>query len=345
MMRTRTKALSGGVVLALVGLGAQGAQAPAQAETKAREFMRKVIAFTPAEFKALDGGQVVTRLLETKDKAEVAAFGATKVNADPTLFFDRVRDIAKFRAVPEIQQIGVFSNPPKIEDLASLTFPENDIDALRKCKPGKCDVKLGTAFIDRLAKEVDWSAAGATDKAVGIAKQTMLEGLKRYQASGTAAMGVVVDKADPKSRVDEFNTILASSPYFLEYVPEFFTYMRDYPKLKNPEIKDTFYWTKDNFGLKPVVSIYHVTALRQGNRALFAQKTIYASHYFNAALEFWTVAAPASGTGFELMMLYRTRLDPPTGMLAGALMGKVKSGVETGVRENLKNAKAKTEAK
>ena len=71
--------------------------------------------------------------------------------------------------------------------------------------------------------------------------------------------------------------------------------------------------------LKPLVSIYHVTALRQGNRALFAQKTLYASHYFNAGLEVWSVAPPPSGTGFELLMLYRTRLDPPTGMLAGLL--------------------------
>jgi hypothetical protein len=57
------------------------------------------------------------------------------------------------------------------------------------------------------------------------------------------------------------------------------------------------------------------------------------------------VAAPPSGQGFELLMLYRTRLDPPTGMLAGVLMGKVKGGIETGVREDLKNAKAKAEGK
>jgi hypothetical protein len=42
-------------------------------------------------------------------------------------------------------------------------------------------------------------------------------------------------------------------------VPDFFNYLREYSKQKNPEIKDAFYWTKDNFGLKPVVSIYHVT--------------------------------------------------------------------------------------
>jgi len=50
-------------------------------------------------------------------------------------------------------------------------------------------------------------------------------------------------------------------------------------------------------------------------------------------------------TGFYLMNLYRTRIDPPTGMLSGVLMGRVKSGVEQGVRGNLKTAKARMEGK
>ena len=45
------------------------------------------------------------------------------------------------------------------------------------------------------------------------------------------------------------------------------------------------------------------------------------------------------------MNLFRTRIDPPTGMLSGILMGKVKSGVEQGVTENLKTAKARIEGK
>jgi hypothetical protein len=35
-----------------------------------------------------------------------------------------------------------------------------------------------------------------------------------------------------------------------------------------------------------------------------------------------------------LLNPYRTRLDPPTGMLAGVLMGKVRDGIRTGVREH-----------
>ena len=33
------------------------------------------------------------------------------------------------------------------------------------------------------------------------------------------------------------------------------------------------------------------------------------------------------------------RIDPPTGMLGGMLMGKVRDGIETGMKENLKTAR------
>ena len=78
---------------------------------------------------------------------------------------------------------------------------------------------------------------------------------------------------------------------------------------------------------------------------LLANKQIYASHYFNAGLEvIAAVNSPEAGS-FYLLDLYRTRIDPPTGMLSGVLLGKVKSGVEQGVAMNLKAARSKVEAK
>jgi len=331
--------------LSLGLLAAAAAPARAQApETPAHRFMRTVVGFTEADFTKLDGGELVSRLIETKEKGEVAAFGAVSVKATPERFLAAAADVAHFRRVPEILEIGSFSNPPRVEDLAGLSFPDDDIAALRKCKPGKCDVKLGEKFIERLAREVDWSKPDAQARAVSLAKQALVEGLKAYQASGIDALGTLVDKSNPKSRGQEFEALLANSPYFVEYVPEFNAYLRDYPKATLAGAKDVFYWTKDNFGLKPVVSVYHLTLYHGPHSAQAAQKLLYASHYFNTALEFWALGRPPAGEGFQLLQVYRTRLDPPTGMLAGVLLGKVRAGVLTGVTENVKNAKAKTEA-
>jgi hypothetical protein len=48
-----------------------------------------------------------------------------------------------FRKVPQIVELGVFSNPPRLEDLAGLTIDAADLDALEDCKPGNCAVKSG----------------------------------------------------------------------------------------------------------------------------------------------------------------------------------------------------------
>lgn len=333
-----------GAVSVLVGIVLAGQPLMAQTAPRAREFMQDVIGFTPADIQDVAAGKVVTRLLDTGEKGEVAAFGATWVDADPAVLFERASDIQKFRKIPEILQIGVFSTPPVVSDLAGLTLPDQDIDSLRECKPGSCDVKLGTAFVERLAREVDWKAPDADDKAVALAKETLAEAVKEYQAKGTVALGDYVDKKEPTSLVDEYNVLLADSRNLGDYIPEFFGYLRDYPKRSIEGVNDAFYWTKDNFGLKEVVSIFQATTLRRGEHALFAQKMLYASHYFDAALEVWAIAPAPTGEGFDVLMLYRIRLDPPTGILSTVLMGKVRSGIESWVRENVKNAKARTEA-
>jgi hypothetical protein len=346
-MRTRSRMAVGAVVglAACVGIGtlSVGAQT---GESKGRKFLREVGGFSAAELTDVGNGKLVTHMLDTKEKGEVAALGAVYIDAAPSVLIDRAKNIASFRRVPEVLEIGVFSNPARVEDLKGLTFPPDDIDALRRCKPGKCDVKLGAAFAERLAKEVNWSAPDAEAKAVGLAKEAMAGAVKAYQSQGAAALGVAVDKEKPKERAAEMAALLANSPYLFDYVPEFFEYVRSYPKGKREGVSDVFYWTKDNFGLKPTVSIYHVNGEKGDGRALMSQKLLWASHYFNAGLEVWAIAAPPAGKkGFELIMVYRTRLDPPTGMLAGVLMGKVKSGVETGVQQNLKRAKEVCEAK
>jgi len=179
----------------------------------------------------------------------------------------------------------------------------------------------------------------------------LVEYVKAYMKGGTDAMGVMVDKKEPKALSAEFRTLLANSPYLLEYVPAFNKYLEDYPKGKLANTEDILYWTKDLFGLKPVVSIYHATLYKPaapGIGALMSNKHIYASHYFNAGLEMSAaVLTPdaQAGPGFYLLDLYRVRIDPPTGVLSGMLLGKVRSGVEEGVATNLKTEKAKMEGK
>ena len=67
------------------------AAAPAQ-EPPPRPFLRKVIQLDDAQLAAVEKGAVVTKLLPTTEKAEVAAFGVVKAAGTVDLLLTRARD-------------------------------------------------------------------------------------------------------------------------------------------------------------------------------------------------------------------------------------------------------------
>jgi hypothetical protein len=315
---------------------------PAQ-EAPPRPFLRKVIQLDDAQLAAVDKGEVVTKVLPTTDKPEIAAFGVVKTAGTVDQLLAQARDVKKFRQVPQIPEMGYFSSPAKLEDMKGLTHPPDDITALKSCKPGSCDVKLGTKGLEMMSK-IDWKAADAEKQAVAIFNQGIVEYVTAYQQGGTDAMGNVLDKKQEKSRAEEYRALLAHSPYLVDYVKELNDYLAAWPKGKLAGADDALYWAKDTFGLKPVISAYHATFYKSPRGAMISTKLLGATHFFNASLELLVAVPAPDGKGLYLLNLFRTRIDPPTGMLGGVLMGKVRDGVETGVKENLKRARERLAA-
>jgi hypothetical protein len=319
------------------------ASSTAAQEPPPRPFLRKVIQLNDAQLAAVDKGEVVTKLLPTTDKPEIAAFGIVKTTGTVDQLLTLARDIKKFRQVPQIPEMGYFSSPAKLEDLNGLHHPPDDIAALKRCKPGSCDVKIGTKGMDLVSK-VDWTKPGAEKQAADIFNLGIVDYVTAYQRGGTDAMGSVSDKKQEKSRAQEYRTLLANSPYLVDYVKEFNDYLAAWPKGKLAGADDVLYWAKDTFGLKPVVSVYHATFYKSPRGALLSNKLVGATHFFNATLEIIVGVPTPDGKGLYVMSLYRTRIDPPTGMLGGMLMGKVRDGIETGLKENLKLARERLAA-
>ncbi len=336
------KPISHGVSLCCLLAVLAPAVAPAQ-EPPPRPFLRKVVQLDDAQLAAVEKGEVVTKILPTTDKPEIAAFGIVKTAGTVDQLLTLAVDVQKFRQVPQIPEMGYFSSPATLENLKGLDHPPDDINALKKCKPGSCDVKLGTKGLEAVSK-IDWKAPDADKRAVAILNQAIVDYVNAYEQGGTDAMGNVLDKKQEKSRAEEYRALLDHSPYLVDYVKEFNDYLAAYPKGKLAGAQDVLYWAKDTFGLKPVVSAYHATFYKGPRGALIANKLLAASHFFNATLELMAGVPTPDGKGLYLLSLYRTRLDPPTGVLAGALMGKVRDGIETGVKENLKTARERLAA-
>ena len=165
LWRRASRGVSVSCVLAVLA----PAVAPAQ-EAPPRPFLRKVIQLDDAQLAAVEKGEVVTKLLPTTDKPEIAAFGVVKTAGTVDQLLALARDVQKFRQVPQIPEMGRFSTPAKIEDLKGLIHPPDDIAALKKCKPGSCDVKIGTKGLEMVSR-INWSAPDAEKQAVAIFNQ------------------------------------------------------------------------------------------------------------------------------------------------------------------------------
>jgi hypothetical protein len=323
------------LTLAALAALASAAAAEETADARMHRFLRDAVKLDQAQLAAVEKGDVVTKLLPMADASEIAAFGTVKTAGDPDLLVRLAKDVPKLRKVAQVPEMGMFGTPPTLADLTGLTWPPDDLAALQKCKPGSCDVKLGTKALELLSK-VDWSAADSDRRAVAILDQGIVDYVAAYEKGGTDALGDIIDKKTARSRAQEYRVLLEHSPYLVEYVKEFHDYLTTYPRSTLAGAEDVVYWTKDTFGPKPVISGYHQTTYRSDRGALVATRLLAASHFFNAGLEMMAGVASADGKAMYLAVLYRMRIDPPTGMLAGVVMGKVKGGLETGVRENLK---------
>jgi hypothetical protein len=112
-------------------------------------------------------------------------------------------------------------------------------------------------------------------------------------------------------------------------VPDFDRYLLDYPNATLNNVETQFYWEKINFGLKPTLRIVQAIVYR-GKRAtepayVVAVKQLYASHYFETALDLTVcVRDPerVDGRGFYLITLKGSQQAGLTG-IKGSLVRKV----------------------
>lgn len=139
------------------------------------QFLETNVGFTEPDFQALDRGEVVAKVLQTGDKEEVAVFGIVWIDAPMADFVRWQRDIESFETGEAVEAIRKLSDPPRLSDFDALSFPEEDLDDLRKCRVGKCEVKATAESLTRIQNEVDWKAPDAREQANRLIRQMLFE--------------------------------------------------------------------------------------------------------------------------------------------------------------------------
>jgi hypothetical protein len=297
-----------GMCIACVLIGPSASSQAAGSDVRA--LLRDVAGFTDADWSTIEHGGAVAKILDT-DTREIAVAGAVRIAAAPERLVARIREIDNLKRSAIVLDVGRFSSPPRPADLASVPFEEYNLD-LRECRPGECRVRLAAPDIARFHREVQWGAGGWRERSAAVWREVLAEYASTYARDGRKALPTFANKQDALSVGDELSLLAGKFGFVSRFSTDLHAYLQEFGPVGPPRTEDVLYWTKEDFGVRPVFRISHqVIAPGSGAAAsVVATNQVYADHYLDAALGV-TLAIPSSTAegqqGFYMVAVNRAR--------------------------------------
>jgi hypothetical protein len=293
------------------------------------KFFRNYVGLHEDQITAIRNGKAVAKIVESSTPDEVFVFGSIYVQSTPEKYLKLASDPEELRKLPNYLALRKFSDPPQLSDFEGFTLEADDIKQLKSCEPGRCDVQLPSEAMDAFKQSVNWSAPDTPNQVNRLGQKMALEALERYIQGGNAELGIYRDKHHPAEVAETFQSLLSRSKALPVYLPELDRYLLDYPAAGPENIQSEFYWEKVNFGLKPTLRIVQAIVYR-GPRSTdpayaIAVKQLYASHYFETALDLTVCVRDQDNPerpGFYLITLKGSQQAGLTG-LKGGIVRKV----------------------
>ena len=300
--------------------------APAAQSLDARTLLQQVARFTDQDFKALEAGRPVVKVLDS-DRREIAVAGAVRIDAPRDGLIGRFRDVEALKKSNVVLDLGRLSATPRADGLRALPIDEYDLD-LRDCRPGDCRVRLSANDIDRFHREIDWRAGDWKARSAAIWRDVLAGYVSGYATD--RSLPVYANKQDPLGVRDEMALLLRQSPFLSTYAPALQAYLSD-ARTRPAGVDDVIYWSKEDFDIRSVIRVSHQIVFAPSPRTpqaplVVATNQIYAAHYLDAALGL-TLALDAPGvppaSGFYMVMVNRARTRSLSGFLRGIVRSKV----------------------
>ncbi len=299
-------------------------------------FLRNHIDFSESQLRQLTRGEIVAKMLTSESNREIALFAAARIAVPRTQAFTQLRNVETLIGSEYLTQFGEFSRPPVASDLKDLEIAPGDLDALRECRLADCDVNVSATVINEL-RALDWSSPGIRAPVTDFVRRHLLDYVRNYLTNGVGALIVYQHKPEPLALADGFQFLLEESPYVFEYVPELHRHLQEFPDWQSPNARDMLFWAVEEFGLRPLSTVTHVTIYDPPagsvQASAIALKRIYASHYFHAGFTVvGLVDYLTSGDGEGTVLLYLDR------SLFDTKVGGIKRRVaESQLRDNLRS--------
>lgn len=336
------------VAWAVLALGA-----PALRAQGAPTLLQRLTILDSKKAESVERGEAVAISLETPEKTEIDMLGVVRVDVPRAFYIDRARRLTDFFSSGGTSLSGSFSEPARLDDIATLALDPGDAKALAKCRPLECDVKLPAAQMERFREELSDSHTRAP-RADSLMREWLVAYVNAYRADSMETTVVYDDTKRPVRSSDAFRALLAEPlPAGLDAEP--FAAMLATPRgARPPAVASRIFWEFDRMpGLKPILEVLERSIYSSPSRPdvnWMTSKLLYASHYFESQIDFITAAdAPSSpGSGaMYLVILRRSKFDDlPSGGLfniRGKAVRKLRDALRTtlsSTRDELQEAYA-----
>ena len=141
---------------------------------------------------------------------------------------------------------------------------------------------------------MDWSAADWRERSSAVWREVLAGYAADFSRDGRSALPTLVNKREPLSVPDEFSLLVPNFAFVAAFSPAFHAYLRDSVPGGSEELEEILYWSKEDFGVRPVLRLSHQAIGRAPGAVLIATTQIYADHYLDAGLTV-TMALDAKG--------------------------------------------------
>ncbi len=319
--------------------------ASTSAQISASDFntlLRKEAAFDEKDLAALDRGEAVVRSLPSEDKREVSVCGVIKLRDIGDMSLKSFVVKMSQQDDKTVLSWGKFSTPPVFDDLRSLKLEDRDVEDMKDCEVGECDLKMSAAMITRLQNEIDWNAPEYGSEAMQLFQKMLAEYVVDYIQRGDQALLQYDNRKTPVRLADDHRMLLEGVLFLDELAPDFGKYIRNFPAVDLPGVEHEFDWTKVDFGLKPVLTITHTAsfAFQRNNfdQYLIATRGIYATRYVDSSLALVMLVRESANENY-LVFTNISRSNSLTGSFSDLKRTVVAGQSETKVKDMLTRSK------
>jgi len=258
----------------------------------------KLLPFSDEDKQKILQGEIVKSLPDETADDELAVGLAFMVRNTPEnieLNFLRGKTIDQSSAIDNHQLI---SSEADFKGLVLTADEQDEVNIFLNASPGD-KLNLSTDEIAAF-KALKTKGLSDTDASEQVLSQFHAILFKRYQAYKAGGVMTIApyQREDGKQYKlgDYLQNVALASPILKKLYPKFHKVLLEYPKNKDPALKENFFWMKMTVEGRPAFVLIHRMGMEENGAYLAVGRHIYASQGYNAEQELGMLIPIKQGT-------------------------------------------------